>query len=121
MRYFVNHDEITNIVSFQVVFDVKMIDKNGFDSKYPLTKEDNPAILKWFETKNENKFNELNIFNFKINGLISSCDRFLMRFDMDFKDYDMVYFSKLISILLDTEDDYFLRKEEYVTIKGYKN
>lgn len=119
MKYFINHDEITDLISFQMVFTVKMVDKNGFDSKHPLTKEDNPMILKWFQEKAENKLNELNVFDYTINGTITSTSKFLMRFIMDFKDFHPGYFSRLVKYLLDTEEDYFLRHDEYVTIKGY--
>lgn len=119
MKYFINHDEITDLMSFQIVFDVKMIDKNGFDTKYPLTKDDKPMIIKWFEDKNDSKIEELNIYDLEIHGTISSSTKFLMRFVMEFKDYQPAYFSTIVNVLLDTEEDYFLRNDEYVTIKGY--
>jgi hypothetical protein len=121
MKYFINHDEITDLMSFQIVFSVKMIDKNGFDSKYPLTKDDKPMIIKCFEDKSENKIHDLNVYDLEINGTVSSSEKFLMRFIMDFKDYHPAYFSKIVSNLLDTDEDYFLRNDEYVTIKGYVN
>jgi hypothetical protein len=119
MKYFINHDEIVDLMSFQIVFDVKMIDKNGFDSKYDITKDDKPMIIKWFEDKNDSKIEELNIYDLELHGTISSSTKFLMGFVMDFKDYRPAYFSKIVNILLDTEEDYFLRNDEYVTIKGY--
>jgi hypothetical protein len=119
MKYFINHDEITDLISFQIVFDVKMIDKNGFDTKYPLTKADNPMIIKWFQDKNDSKIKELDISGLEINGTISSSEKFLMRFIMNFADYRPACFSKIVNYLLYTEEDYFLRNDEYVTIKGY--
>jgi len=119
MKYFINHDEILDIISFQIVFNVKVIDNKGMDSINPLTKDDKSKVLEWFIDKNDNKLNGLNVFNFEINSLISTPDRFLMRFDMDFKDYDPVYFSRLVKELLDVEEEFFSRKNEYVTFKGY--